>query len=151
MREFDRELFEQGCDISGVERKNAWFVGAETKYWLQDDSFLYKLDDEDCFGFGELAMSHFSKILGFDCVNAYPAVDSTENDSGVIIESFLDENTPFSRPLYDVLSVAGVERDYYPDTLIKYCTPDDVLNAEDVLGKKEQSNASTSQKTTEPK
>ena len=70
MREFDRELFEQGCDISGVERKNAWFVGAETKYWLQDDSFLYKLDDEDCFGFGELAMSHFSKILGFDCVNA---------------------------------------------------------------------------------
>lgn len=133
MREFDRDLFEQGCDITGVERKNAWFVGAETKYWLHNDSFLYKLDDEDCFGFGELAMSHFSKILGFDCVNAYPAVDFSENDRGVIIESFLDDETTISRPLYDILDLAGIERDYYPDSLIKYCTPYDVLNAEDFM------------------
>lgn len=137
MREFDRDLFEQGCDITGVERKNAWFVGAETKYWLHDDSFLYKLDDEDCFGFGELAMSHFSKILGFDCVNAYPAVDFSENDRGVIIESFLDDETTISRPLYDILDNAWIERGFYPDTIIKYCTPEEVLSAEEAMKENE--------------
>lgn len=132
MKEFDRDLFEQGCDITGVERRSSW-SGIEEKYWIQDDSFLYKLDNDDCYGFGELAMCYFSKLLGFDCVNVYPAVDSAENDSGVIVENFLDDPTTISRPLYDILESAGVEREFYTDTSTKFCTPTDVLDAEDVL------------------
>ena len=132
MKEFDRELFEQGCDITGVERRSSW-SGIEEKYWIQEDSFLYKLDDDSCYGFGELAMCYFSKLLGFDCVNAYPAVDFSQNDRGVIIENFLDDRTTISRPLYDILEVAGIEREYYTDTSTKFCTPTDVLNAEEVI------------------
>ena len=91
MNTLDREKFTQSSDLTETRNREASMLGIEKKFWIRydDTDFLYKVDDEYMFGFGELFFSHICNKLEINCVNVYPAHDKKEDTKGVIVESFV--------------------------------------------------------------
>ena len=67
------------------------FRGVEKKFWVvcNDKNYMYKIDDDHNYGFGEMFASYLLPKLGVDCVNVLPAQDQENKTSGVIVESFI--------------------------------------------------------------
>ena len=103
MRNFNNNMFSSIQDISTSGKRQAEHVGVEKKYWIEQNGidYLYKIDDQRDLGFGELFCSHIARIIGFDCVNVYPAVDKEFNTKGVMVQNFFTSEYNASRRLQD--------------------------------------------------
>ena len=105
MRNFNKNMFSSVQDVSTSGKKQAEWVGVEKKYWIEQDGveYLYKIDDQRDLGFGELFCSHIARLVGFDCVNVYPAVDKEYGTKGVMVQNFFTSEYVASRRLQDYI------------------------------------------------
>ncbi len=95
MKRFDINLFKNCIDVNAkdIEQGDIEMSGIEEKIWLTKNNkkYLYKIDDEKVLGFYELIVSYLCHKIGVDCVNAYPAIDNNNKQTGVVIESYLTD------------------------------------------------------------
>lgn len=95
MGNFNLNLFKNGINIDdkNISQDSIELTGIEQKIWLTKNNkkYLYKIDDEKVLGFYELIVSYLCHKIGVDCVNAYPAIDNINKQTGVVIESYLTD------------------------------------------------------------
>lgn len=107
MEKYDKNLLLSGLDLDkdDIRIGDIETNGVESKYWLEykGKQYLYKIDSEKNFGFREVLVSFLCNALGIECVNAYPAYSKKNNQTGTIVESYVQDNSITQINLEDLI------------------------------------------------